>query len=688
MMFFDTLFGSVKSRWKTYRASRKKKKAPLVLAIDDIHLLPHYGQVRSNAPMATNNAIPGAGTVVHNAPILAGPFHQAHHVVLNNANFYGYRNQPVPVANDMISTGRPVLEVLMEYTDSRAYVDSSARHPPPSCHQSTQFNMIWLHGPAGTGKSAVAQTFAMECEQRGRFGASYFFSHTRGWNKYVMVIPSLAYQLAVQFPPYRNLLASAIANDPQLLRDKAPPVQFTKLIIRPFQLLQIQGRHPIETPFLVLLDGLDECESQDAQCELIHMIADAARNHRALPFFWLICSHMEEHLQYAFSGIKECGRDTLAIDAECCDDVERFLRSEFAKIKATFYNLVPSNWPSEADFSIVMRAVSGLFIFGSTVMKDIGSAECANPVQRLQVLISFLENVEGTASTNPLQALDLFYARILSDVPETIFPTTWRILAFLIYMPEDKNGGPRKPRSAQFYHASFQDFLLDPQRSGRFFISKQKARVEVLKSSLFWHEFDSVQFHAANGRVRLGGPCQHDPFPNFKWVSEGNHGAISTLISKYAVDRKICWESFEDLDKNTSEPELLSLSQQLDYRYLNLGFRAMCFLDRFLPWVLSQDPSGGPFRTKPCDDIDHQLLSYMNMVIEKPARPAALQGLYERWTGHHTDTRFVEYLFIGKGYKSIIVWNQSLKQSFKVRALNRDRAPTLEMIAEMRRDHD
>jgi adenylylsulfate kinase-like enzyme len=35
--------------------------------------------------------------------------------------------------------------------------------------------MFWLSGPAGTGKSAVAQTFAEKSLEQDRLGAAYFF---------------------------------------------------------------------------------------------------------------------------------------------------------------------------------------------------------------------------------------------------------------------------------------------------------------------------------------------------------------------------------------------------------------------------------------------------------------------------------------------------------------------------------
>ncbi|KAJ6561953.1 hypothetical protein B0H19DRAFT_867908, partial [Mycena capillaripes] len=36
-------------------------------------------------------------------------------------------------------------------------------------------NIFWLHGPAGAGKSAIAQMFAENCRTESRLGASFFF---------------------------------------------------------------------------------------------------------------------------------------------------------------------------------------------------------------------------------------------------------------------------------------------------------------------------------------------------------------------------------------------------------------------------------------------------------------------------------------------------------------------------------
>lgn len=69
--------------------------------------------------------------------------------------------------------------------------DSSARYPPPLCHRRTREQVLqiiadwvddeempnpimWLNGPAGAGKSAIAQTIA-ERYKGSRLAASSFF---------------------------------------------------------------------------------------------------------------------------------------------------------------------------------------------------------------------------------------------------------------------------------------------------------------------------------------------------------------------------------------------------------------------------------------------------------------------------------------------------------------------------------
>ncbi|KAJ7438108.1 hypothetical protein B0H11DRAFT_1679913, partial [Mycena galericulata] len=62
-------------------------------------------------------------------------------------------------------------------------------------------SILWLHGSAGMGKSAIAQMFAGNCKNSGRLGASFFFKRgdpERGsWHR---LFSTIAYQLAYSVP--------------------------------------------------------------------------------------------------------------------------------------------------------------------------------------------------------------------------------------------------------------------------------------------------------------------------------------------------------------------------------------------------------------------------------------------------------------------------------------------------------
>jgi hypothetical protein len=161
------------------------------------------------------------------------------------------------------------------------------------------WKIIWLYGPAGTGKSAVAQTFAEHCAGLGRLGAAFFFSRANGRNDPKTVAPTIAYQLGLACVEYKIIIAELIANDPLVLK-KFPRAQFTDLIAGPFLRLKRSGHRVTQKPLVIILDGLDECAGMDEQCEFVEMIREAMTR-KDLPLLWLIVSRPEPHLTYMFT---------------------------------------------------------------------------------------------------------------------------------------------------------------------------------------------------------------------------------------------------------------------------------------------------------------------------------------------------------------------------------------------------
>ena len=66
--------------------------------------------------------------------------------------------------------------------------------------QKTSF-LMWLYGPAGAGKSAIAQTIAEMCHRLGILVATFFWSRSAAdRNDETRLVASLAYQLVVTIP--------------------------------------------------------------------------------------------------------------------------------------------------------------------------------------------------------------------------------------------------------------------------------------------------------------------------------------------------------------------------------------------------------------------------------------------------------------------------------------------------------
>ncbi len=81
--------------------------------------------------------------------------------------------------------------------------------------ESTNELIMWLHGPAGAGKSAIAQRIAELCHEADRLLASFFFSKSDSRrNRADLLFPTIAYQIACAFPGARALIEQEITRDP------------------------------------------------------------------------------------------------------------------------------------------------------------------------------------------------------------------------------------------------------------------------------------------------------------------------------------------------------------------------------------------------------------------------------------------------------------------------------------------
>ncbi|KAF9440797.1 hypothetical protein P691DRAFT_779995, partial [Macrolepiota fuliginosa MF-IS2] len=198
-------------------------------------------------------------------------FHGAHHLVLNHSQFI----------NQQVDAGPSGIDILREAGNPDAAYDSSARDPAPRCFPGTREQFVedivhwavptasadtilplfWMKGPAGVGKSAVAQTCVEKLKGMGRLCAAFFFA-VRIRDKAIQLFPTIIYQLCSQLPDYRDLVDRLIRHDRTIL-NRMMATQFQVLIVEPLQELEKKGKG-IGKRIAIFIDGLDECENANA----------------------------------------------------------------------------------------------------------------------------------------------------------------------------------------------------------------------------------------------------------------------------------------------------------------------------------------------------------------------------------------------------------------------------------------
>ncbi|KAJ7450128.1 hypothetical protein FB451DRAFT_1052418 [Mycena latifolia] len=304
--------------------------------------------------------------------------------------------------------------------------NSVERFPEPACHPGTRTvvleelrswsintspdsAILWLHGCAGMGKSAIAQMFAGDCQQQGRLGASFFFRHghpKRGtWHG---LFTTLAYQLAMSIPELLLPVQQAIEAD-KLVVGRAMAIQFHRLLVEMFK----------DTPELqlmpvIVLDGLDECTDHKVQQQILCLFINTIQDHR-LPIRLLIASRPEPHIREMLETAETaviCHHYLLPIDNSACQDIRIYLQDELSRIYNENRNRgidLGPGWPAPETIEHLVNKSSGVFIYATTIIRFIDDEYC-HPADRLAGVLSL-----DPRSTAPLDDL---YTEILSVMPE------------------------------------------------------------------------------------------------------------------------------------------------------------------------------------------------------------------------------------------------------------------------------
>lgn len=367
---------------------------------------------------------------------------------------------------------------------------------------STSQRVLWLHGPAGAGKSAVSQTISETTKARGLLAATFFFS--RGGNRRGSIqffISTIAYQLCLSIPALRELMDAIITNDPSIFQ-KSVQVQLEKLIIEPFiSLAGLSLPSPHDNISLVIIDGLDECAGDDDQCAILDHITHLVATHK-LPLIFLLSSRREPHIEKMFKHDTTLDTISVQIFLEPSEgEIRTFLNSGFGAIRGNHDVMAsaPDPWPSDDEMDRLVQRSSGYFIYASTVLKFVDDAD-RHPNEQLARVLS--------GEPAPFAELDELYHQILSTVADPTLLTsilrytlvardsvTPSMIGDLLGLSSGKikltlrRMTPLLEFSGEhdgifFIHASFLDLICSQHRGRQFYIDETQARLDLTHDCL------------------------------------------------------------------------------------------------------------------------------------------------------------------------------------------------------------
>ena len=373
--------------------------------------------------------------------------------------------------------------------------------------------VFWLNGLAGTGKSTIAQTFAKSSFADGKLGASFFCSRYFDERSNLRsILPTLAFQLAYQYPRFREALLPVLTANPNVGRESLC-YQMEKLIVGPFRATQIST--------LIIIDALDECKDQEPASAILSVLSRYVDKIPLVKIF--ITGRPEPRIRLGFrlQSLRP-HTDVLRLhDVEpfsVNSDIKLFLKTQFVDIAKNRSDCsLGEDWPGSHNIDLLCKKAAGFFVYASTVVKFVTSPHHL-PDERLAIIVSLPQDTshEGRSGINLLYTQVLeeafhdvdssdcnIYSRFKSVVGTVVLAfhplsiktlsdllgsyatpsrvsNSLRTLHSLLLVPESTEDPVR------IFHKSFPDFLTDESRctNSYFFINPSIHHGEILLSCL------------------------------------------------------------------------------------------------------------------------------------------------------------------------------------------------------------
>ncbi|KAF8652661.1 hypothetical protein AX16_004267 [Volvariella volvacea WC 439] len=375
--------------------------------------------------------------------------------------------------------------------------------------------VLWLRGPAGIGKSAIAKAIADQLDRRRSTakvaGSFFFFKGDPKRNNLSGFILTLAYRLAVTFEDVGREIDRVVYSDPEVLYASLE-AQWRELVIEPVMAT------PSISPAVFIIDGLDECGNEKDQRRLLDFII-------AFNYF-------------DADPLHSLRRPTIDLAHHKNDrEMGLFIRSSFSLIYTKHRDILNAYltrgiWPPEHVIELITTRADGQYIYPATIFKYIDD-DYTNPHERLKVCLQqapealssldalYLQILQSSHSPEDSQMEDLLFLIITSTLLESSkskdfanLPTERqaysiirdlatitdldpgqcrlklrRLHSLIDIRHRDEDGTSLQHQSSDndevsLHHLSFVDFLIDPARSHQYYLDKNHCAMRVIERCL------------------------------------------------------------------------------------------------------------------------------------------------------------------------------------------------------------
>ncbi|KAJ2929788.1 hypothetical protein H1R20_g7287, partial [Candolleomyces eurysporus] len=304
--------------------------------------------------------------------------------------------------------------------------------------------------------------------------------------------------MATSLPDTVPFIEAAVQADPELLQVKSPfslSARLQRLVYEPFRAAASRASLAKlfrSTPYLIIIDGLDECDDKEGVQEFITTTLKFFKKHPSIPLRILITSRVEQHIHSCLAADSGVILKDLA-DHCSRDDIVEFMRVVFeaeTRINPVIQAYVRENgsWPSHTDSERLVDHIGGSFIFGSTLFRFIfqGSGspdDHSTPLDRFPLALTIDPGLDGLYSATLARSeriphfSDIISTIVLlerplsiSGIAELLDIRAHEVVCVLVDLQAIIQVPGTDDVPVTFYHTSLRDFLTNEGRSGRFFV--------------------------------------------------------------------------------------------------------------------------------------------------------------------------------------------------------------------------